>query len=133
MGSVGIHGTGRHGDSLRNVIRGGCKSPTYVSWRRMMVRCYNPQNYNYKNYGGKGVSVCDYWSDFRMFLSDMGPRPKGTTLGRVLDRGNYEPGNVFWMTRLEQGLHRRNNNSLRRWESGESWKAPRNRWYDLKD
>jgi len=91
----------------------GKRAPTYVSWWHMIARC---SDINYPYYKGRGVSVCDRWGDFSNFLADMGTRPEGTTLGRILDRGNYEPGNVFWMTRTEQGLNQRNNNSLRRWE-----------------
>ena len=83
----------------------------------MIARCRSLGAKQFKDYGGAGVSICDRWTDFRNFLTDMGPRPESKTLGRILDRGDYEPGNCFWMTAFEQGLHRRNNNSLRRWES----------------
>lgn len=92
------------------------KSPTYVSWRKMCIRCTNPRHNKYPVYGGAGVRVCERWRDFRNFLADMGVRPEGTTLGRILDRGDYEPGNCFWMTWAEQGLSRRNNNALLKWQ-----------------
>ena len=94
----------------------GNTSPTYISWGRMLTRCYNPNAERYKTYGAKGVSVCERWGDFRNFLADMGERPEGKTLGRILDRGNYEPGNVFWMTHDEQVLASMNNRALQRWE-----------------
>lgn len=62
------------------------------------------------------VLVSDMWLTFEGFLKSMGERPKGTSLGRVLDRGNYELGNTFWMTQDEQNLSRMNNNALTRWE-----------------
>jgi hypothetical protein len=74
----------------------------------MIQRCINPKRSSYPRYGAKGVTVCDRWRDFVNFLADMGERPIGTTLGRVLDMGNYEPGNCFWMTPEEQSLARRN-------------------------
>ena len=61
------------------------------------------------------VLVCPEWMTFEGFLSSMGPRRAGTTLGRILDMGNYEPGNVFFMTRAEQGLAKRNKNALLKW------------------
>jgi hypothetical protein len=83
----------------------------------MLSRCYNPSSDRHKNYGAKGIRVTRRWHKFESFLADMGPRPEGMTLGRILDRGNYEPGNVFWMTSAEQGLNVRNNNAMKKWES----------------
>jgi len=55
--------------------------------------------------------------EFKNFIEDLGPRPKGTTLGRIFDTGNYELGNAFWQTRSEQDLARRNRLALLRWIS----------------
>ena len=78
-------------------------SATYRSWMCMRARCYNPNDINYHRYGGAGISVCDRWrTSFVCFLSDMGARPNGTTLGRLGDVGNYEPGNCMWQTSAEQ-------------------------------
>lgn len=98
-------------------------SPEYNSWRCMTQRCYNPNHASYERYGAKGVRVCDRWRDFENFLADIGPRPTGTTLGRTLDLGNYEPGNVFWMTKAEQMLSRMNKRNLLKWaaERGREW------------
>lgn len=93
------------------------ESRTYTSWKRMLTRCYNPKSDCYKSYGAKGVLVCTRWRDFRSFLEDMGPRPEGKTLGRILDMGNYEPGNAFWMSSAEQGLAQRNKRALLKWQS----------------
>jgi hypothetical protein len=81
---------------------------TYNSWSTMKDRCLNPNATGYLQYGGTGISVCDRWKDsFENFLTDMGERPPGTTLGRFGDTGNYEPGNVVWMTSAEQVANRR--------------------------
>ena len=96
---------------------GRAETPTYVSWWHMIARCRSETSDGYKHYGAKGVKVVSRWGDFRNFLADMGERPRGTSLGRILDRGDYGPQNCFWMTKPEQGLHQRNNNSLRRYES----------------
>lgn len=61
--------------------------------------------------------VCERWLVFENFLADMGERPARTTLGRVLDIGNYEPGNVFWQTRSEQKLEARNKLALTEWRA----------------
>ena len=106
----GRNGHGTHGHHPRNK-----PSLTYVSWTNLIARCTNTNATSYSRYGGAGVAVCDQWKAFENFLADLGERPKGTTLGRILDLGNYEPGNCFWMTKAEQGLARRNKCALLKW------------------
>jgi hypothetical protein len=106
----------RHDKHGHARTRRGGGSPMYRSWQNMLARCQNPNRASYRDYGAKGVKVCDRWQTFSNFLADMGERPEGATLGRILDRGDYEPGNAFWMTRPEQSLAKKNNNALRRWE-----------------
>lgn len=87
---------------------GGKTSPEYKSWLNMTQRCRTPSATGYHYYGGRGIKVCDRWSDFTLFLADMGPRPPGTTLDRFPDQaGDYEPGNCRWATAKEQAANRR--------------------------
>jgi len=88
---------------------GGQGTPEYCSWDCMIQRCTNPNNISYKNYGGRGIVVCDRWRDFRNFYADMGNRPEGTTLERIDNNKNYEPDNCKWATQYEQGRNKRNN------------------------
>jgi len=104
-----VHG---HGGSRLNETT---SSPTYSSWRGMIDRCFNKNHKAYHRYGGSGITVCERWRTFEHFLTDMGPKPKGKSLGRILDMTNYEPGACFWMSREEQGLCRRNHYSLLKW------------------
>lgn len=62
----------------------------------MYDRCFLKSSSSYKNYGAKGITVCDRWRCFKWFLQDMGERPDGHVLSRFEDKGNYEPGNVSW-------------------------------------
>lgn len=84
------------------------RTPTYVSWSAMWARCTNSKLKSYKNYGGRGISVCERWKDFQNFLDDMGARPDGKSLDRYPDNdGNYEPNNCRWATAKEQRANQR--------------------------
>lgn len=78
----------------------------------MRARCSSPSDKNYKYYGARGVTVCERWSSFAVFVADVGPRPAGMSLDRIDPNGNYEPGNVRWATPLEQTRNRRNTKRL---------------------
>ena len=80
----------------------GKLTPTYRSWADMKTRCTNPKSYNYKNYGAKGVAVCERWQKFENFYEDMGEKPSSEyVISRKEDKGNYEPGNCEWKTKLQ--------------------------------
>ena len=85
---------------------GNTKSPTYLTWRGMKTRCTNPQNASYKNYGAKGISYCERWETFELFLDDMGERPEGMTLDRKDRSKDYSPENCRWATRKQQSQDR---------------------------
>lgn len=111
---------------LHNTIHGhdrvALRTPTYKSWNSMVRRCTDEENYaqGYAKYGAKGIKVCDRWNpkvggSFENFLEDLGSRAEGQTLGRILDLGNYEIGNAFWMSQEEQTLAARNKRALLKW------------------
>jgi hypothetical protein len=74
----------------------------------MIARCTNPEHENFKNYGGRGIKVCDEWrNNFSQFLADMGERPEGKTLDRKDVNGDYCAINCRWSTETEQKANTR--------------------------
>lgn len=73
----------------------------------MIQRCTNPLNKDYKHYGGRGITVCDEWTDFSNFVRDMGDAPKGLLLDRENNDKGYLKGNCKWATKRESALNRR--------------------------
>jgi hypothetical protein len=97
------------GCQTRKRTHGMSYIPEYKLWTAMISRCHYPKHKHFKNYGGRGIRVCDAWREsFETFLADVGRRPEpGMTLDRRDNDGHYEPGNVRWATRSEQMLNTR--------------------------
>lgn len=96
------HGHNRKGKTTR----------TYWSWYHMKERCTNSNHQQYRDYGGRGIQVCDRWQDFENFLTDMGERPENTSLDRIDGNGHYDPTNCRWATKIEQANNTRDNRRL---------------------
>lgn len=87
---------------------GGKRSPEYLAWGHMRRRCQDPQHPQFRNYGGRGIAVCERWQEFQNFLADMGARPSPRhSLDRIDNDGSYEPGNCRWATKDVQQHNRR--------------------------
>lgn len=104
-----------HGMSLTRV---------YGIWASMKYRCENPKSSRFKDYGGRGIKVCERWQSFENFFADMGHPPTGMSIDRQENNGDYEPGNCRWATRKQQQrntrrsplfTHRGQQMTLREW------------------
>jgi hypothetical protein len=87
----------------------GAASPLYTVWRSLLSRCYREENPAYKDYGGRGIAVCDEWRDygsFRLWALASGYRAD-LQIDRIDNNGNYEPGNCQWATRHENQRNKR--------------------------
>lgn len=83
--------------------------PLQKLWSGMIQRCNSETSKYYKNYGARGIKVCDRWHTFWNFVDDMGERPSPKhSIERINNDGNYEPGNCKWATAVEQQRNKRN-------------------------
>lgn len=93
--------------AAKNKTHGMSDSRAYNVWRGMMNRCDNKASDAYKNYGDRGITVCDQWKTFEGFYKDMGNPPPGLTIERVNNDLGYSKSNCKWGTRTEQSRNRR--------------------------
>lgn len=110
---------------MRNRLKPHLKSshPLYERWIQMRARCTKPYATNYKNYGGRGIKVCDRWfNSFENYVTDVGLQPApGMSLDRINNDGNYEPSNLRWATAAQQSINQRKSSLNTTGYKGVSW------------
>lgn len=119
-----------------NFKHGGRHTRLYNIWRSMRQRCSNSHTKNYKNYGARGIRVCDEWNDFTVFSewAKSSGYNDSMTIDRIDNDGDYSPMNCRWATYQEQARNKRNtalyehngeSHTLMEWEEvfGIPWKT----------
>lgn len=109
----------------RNLKHGLSSAPEYGIWCNIHSRCVNKNCVDYPNYGGRGIKICEHFSDFKHFYDGVGSRPSERhTLDRIHNNHGYscgscadcvkrgEPNNCRWVLRLEQNNNKRNNRRI---------------------
>lgn len=104
--------------------RGNKHPGTYRTWCDMRYRCFDEKAEQYKNYGARGITVCERWMSYEYFLADMGEKPPGLTIDRIDNDGNYEPSNCRWATAAEQRINQRTVH----WLSYDGYSKPLRNW-----
>lgn len=85
--------------------KGGLESVEYTAYQNAKARCTNPKCDKFSYYGGRGIKFL--FTSFEQFFAELGLKPKGTTMDRINNNGNYEPGNVRWATKDQQNANKR--------------------------
>ena len=87
-------------------------SSLYRVWHGMIRRCFWPQDKERAKYGGRGITVCEEWRDFKNFVKDMSPRPAGKQIDRIDNNGHYCKENCRWVFPFENCANTRQNKRL---------------------
>ena len=99
-------------------------------WQSMVNRCTRQEMKCYKDYGGRGIKVCDKWLDVRNFVKDMYPTFKeGLQLDRIDNNGNYEPANCRWVTKSQNQKNRRCKAKYQSDIAGVYYRKETNKWF----
>jgi hypothetical protein len=95
------------GQNKPNFRHGRSNTREHVAWCNMRQRCTDPKTRNFKNYGGRGIKICERWRTFAAFYADMGNCPPDCSLDRINNDLGYSPENCRWADAVTQSRNRR--------------------------
>lgn len=112
----------------RRLLHGKTNTKEFFAWRGILSRCRDSGSKPYKDYGGRGIKVCDRWLEFKNFYEDMGDAPtKKHSIDRINNDGDYCKENCRWATGKEQCRNQRKSRIIE--YNGE--KRPLPEWVEL--
>ena len=112
-------------------IHGMSSNKFYKTWHSMIYRCNNPKNKKYKDYGARGITVCEEWLDVATFIAwaeSTHPNIEGVSLDRIDNDKGYNPENCRWADRSTQGTNRRKMRTNTSGFVGVYWDISKNKW-----
>lgn len=124
----------KHGDAnyeYQFKLNGLSKHELYKTYKGMLSRCYDYNSKSFKNYGGRGITVCNRWkgkNGLSNFIKDMGERPDGYTIDRINRDCNYSPDNCKWSHIYEQNYNRGKPSDNTSGHIGITFEKERNKW-----
>ena len=132
---VVVHSVERGGTTSCGCLKGelhGLKGhKLYGTWRQMVQRCTNSKHKNYKNYGGRGIIICEEWLDIKKFIAwaeSTHPNIEGYTLDRIDNDKGYNPDNCRWTDKTTQAINQRIQKNNTSKVLGVSWTSRDKRW-----
>ena len=112
-------------------VHGLANSQFYNTWKNMDKRCNNPKNKDYKNYGARGITVCEEWLDVTNFVAwceETYPNIKGYSLDRIDNDKGYSPENCRWADKVTQNTNQRKSSANTSGFVGVYWDISKNKW-----
>ena len=116
---------------LRGDMHGLTSHKFYNTWKHMVDRCTNPKNKNYKDYGGRGITVCEEWLDIATFIAwaeATHPNIEGVSVDRIDNDKGYSPENCRWVDVTTQILNQRKRKDNTSGYTGVTWHKNVKRW-----